>query len=317
MTQTSDSAATILPILHDIAQQTYPKATLYVVATPIGNAGDISLRALHTLSIVDAVACEDTRNTGHLLSRYGLSKNLIAAHQHNEREVAQKLIARLQAGERIALVSDAGTPAVSDPGARIVDAVRNAGLRIIPLPGASAAIAALSASGLLDEQFHFAGFLPAKAKQRDTALAKLKSLTAAIIFYEAPHRITETVAALTASFDGTRQIVFARELSKLFEEIHRCPLSEAVAWVSADQNRQKGEYVIVLEGAAIDTDDDAQEALRVLHILLQQCSVKQAAALAAQITGQKKNALYELALQMHNADHNELDSGSDRVQENH
>lgn len=307
MTQTFDCAATILPILHDIAQQTYPVATLYVVATPIGNAGDISLRALHTLRIVDAVACEDTRNTGHLLSRYGLSKNLIAAHQHNEREVAEKLILRLQAGERIALVSDAGTPAVSDPGARIVDAVRNAGLRIIPLPGASAAITALSASGLLDDQFHFVGFLPAKAKQRDTALAKLQTSTAAIIFYEAPHRITETVAALAASFDATRQIVFARELSKLFEEIHRCPLSEAVAWVSADPNRQKGEYVIVLEGASIDTDSDAQEALRVLQILLQECSVKQAATLAAQITGQKKNALYELALQMQNASNNDSD----------
>lgn len=301
MTQTTDSTSTILPILHDIAQQTYPEATLYVVATPIGNAGDISLRALHTLSIVDAVACEDTRNTGHLLSRYGLSKNLIAAHQHNEREVAEKLIHRLQAGERIALVSDAGTPAVSDPGARIVDAVRKAGLRIIPLPGASAAITALSASGLLDEQFHFFGFLPAKAKQRDTALSKLQGLTAAIIFYEAPHRISETVAALAASFDPARQIIFARELSKLFEEIHRCPLSEAVAWIGADQNRQKGEYVIVLEGAAIAVNSDTQEALRILKILMQECSVKQAATIAAQITGQKKNALYELALQMKNA----------------
>lgn len=301
MTQTTDSTSTILPILHDIAQQTYPEATLYVVATPIGNAGDISLRALHTLSIVDAVACEDTRNTGHLLSRYGLSKNLIAAHQHNEREVAEKLIHRLQAGERIALVSDAGTPAVSDPGARIVDAVRKAGLRIIPLPGASAAITALSASGLLDEQFHFFGFLPAKAKQRDTALSKLQGLTAAIIFYEAPHRISETVAALAASFDPARQIIFARELSKLFEEIHRCPLSEAIAWIGADQNRQKGEYVIVLEGAAIAVNSDTQEALRILKILMQECSVKQAATIAAQITGQKKNALYELALQMKNA----------------
>lgn len=310
MTQTTDSTATILPILHDpilrdrvlhdIVQQTYPVATLYVVATPIGNAGDISLRALHTLSIVDAVACEDTRNTGHLLSRYGLSKNLIAAHQHNEREVADKLIARLQAGERIALVSDAGTPAVSDPGARIVDAVRTAGLRIIPLPGASAAITALSASGLLDEQFHFVGFLPVKAKQRDASLAKLQNLSAALIFYEAPHRISETVAALTVHFDPARQIVFARELSKLFEEIHRCPLSEAVAWLDADSHRQKGEFVILLEGASIAADDDSQEATRILQILLQACSVKQAATLAAQITGQKKNALYERALQMKN-----------------
>jgi 16S rRNA (cytidine1402-2'-O)-methyltransferase len=318
MTQTTDHAATVLPILHDpilrdIAQQTYPVATLYVVATPIGNAGDISLRALHTLSIVDAIACEDTRNTGHLLARYGLAKNLIAAHQHNEREVADKLIARLQAGERIALVSDAGTPAVSDPGARIVDAVRKAGLRIMPLPGASAAITALSASGLLDAQFHFVGFLPAKARQRDTCLARLQNLCATLIFYEAPHRICETVAALAAHFDGARQIVFARELSKLFEEIHRCPLSQAVAWIGAEPQRQKGEFVILLEGASIVADDDTQEATRILRILLQDCSVKQAAALAAQITGQKKNALYERALQMKNADDDNNDNDSENA----
>ena len=169
MTQPSSSAPTssVMSFMHEVAQQIYPASTLYVVATPIGNAGDITLRALHVLAIADAVACEDTRNTAHLLTRYGLSKNLIAAHQHNEREVADKLIARLQAGQRVALVSDAGTPAVSDPGARIVDAVRNAGLRVMPLPGASAAISALSASGLLSERFYFVGFLPAKAGQRE------------------------------------------------------------------------------------------------------------------------------------------------------
>lgn len=284
----------------DIAQQIYPPATLYVVATPIGNAGDITLRALHTLSIVDAVACEDTRNTGHLLTRYGLSKNLIAAHQHNEREVADKLIARLQAGERIALVSDAGTPAVSDPGARIVDAVRNAGLRVVPLPGASAAVTALSASGLLNDHFYFVGFLPAKAKQRDMALNSLKHIAATMMFYEAPHRIAETVGALAAVFEPTRKIVFARELTKLFEETHRCALSEAVAWIAADAHRQKGEFVILLEGASAAGDQDELEAMRVLTILLQECSVKQAANLAAQITGQKKNTLYERALQMKN-----------------
>lgn len=301
MTETSNSLSTILPIMHDVSNQTYPPATLYVVATPIGNAGDISLRALHTLSIVDAVACEDTRNTGHLLTRYGLSKNLIAAHQHNEREVADKLISRLQAGERIALVSDAGTPAVSDPGARIVDAVRNAGLRVIPLPGASAAVTALSASGLLNDQFYFVGFLPAKAKQRESVLFSLQAVAATMVFYEAPHRIAETVAALAAAFEPTRHIVFARELTKLFEETHRCTLAEAVAWINADANRQKGEFVVLLEGAPSAGDQDQIEAERILGILLQECSVKQAAALAAQITGQKKNSLYERALQMRDA----------------
>lgn len=291
-------APTFLPILHEVSQQLYPPATLYVVATPIGNAGDITLRAINVLSLVDAVACEDTRNTGHLLTRYGLSKELIAAHEHNEREVAGRLIERLQLGQRIALVSDAGTPAVSDPGARIVDAVRAAGLRVMPLPGPSAAVTALSASGLVNDQFHFAGFLPSKAKQRDTALQRLTGLAATLVLYEAPHRIVETIEALLKAFGPTRQIVFARELSKLFEEIHRCPLGEAPAWLAADANRQKGEFVILVEGATDAATDSDAEADRILTILLAECSLKQAAALAAQITGQKKNALYERALRM-------------------
>ena len=285
-----------LPLMDEVARQAYPASTLYVLATPIGNFADITLRALHVLALVDAVACEDTRNTGHLLTRYGLSKHLVAAHQHNEREVAGKLIARLQAGERIALVSDAGTPAVSDPGARIVDAVRAAGLRVMPLPGPSAAIAALSASGLVCDQFHFVGFLPAKARQRELALQQLSTAAPTLIFYEAPHRIVETVAALVAAFGGQRQIVFARELTKLFEEIHRCRLSDAAAWVAADAHRQKGEYVLLLEGAPPAADADDAEAERVLRILLAECPLRQAAALAAQITGHKKNALYERAL---------------------
>ena len=287
-----------LPIMTEAAQQVYPSATLYVVATPIGNVTDISLRALHVLTLVNAVACEDTRNTGHLLTRFGLSKPLIAAHQHNEREVAQTLIARLQAGERIALVSDAGTPAVSDPGARIVDAVRAAGLRVMPLPGASAAVTAISASGLLNDQFYFVGFLPAKAKQRDNVLQGLRTVGATMVFYEAPHRILDCAAALAAVFEPQRQVVFARELTKLFEEIHRCPLSEAVAWIKADAHREKGEFVVLLEGAAKAEDAQDAEAERILNILLAECSVKQAASLAAQITGRKKNALYERALQI-------------------
>ncbi|MBS0309501.1 MAG: 16S rRNA (cytidine(1402)-2'-O)-methyltransferase [Proteobacteria bacterium] len=282
----------------EVAQQNYPTATLYVLATPIGNVGDISLRALHVLRLVDAVACEDTRNTAQLLARYGLSKELLAAHEHNERAVADKLIARLQAGQRIALVSDAGTPAVSDPGARIVDAVRAAGLRVVPLPGASAALAALSASGLLNDRFHFAGFLPAKAGQRDAELAELQHITATLVLYEAPHRIVDTVTALAAIFGPARQIVLARELTKLFEEIHRCTLGEASAWLTADAHRQKGEFVLLVEGASSDGDADMREAERILGVLLEECSVKQAAALAARITGMKKNALYERALQL-------------------
>jgi 16S rRNA (cytidine1402-2'-O)-methyltransferase len=298
MIQPASSLSAISPVMHDVSQQTYPVSALYVLATPIGNAGDITLRALHVLALADAIACEDTRNTAHLLTRYGLSKTLIAAHQHNEREVAEKLIARLKAGERIALVSDAGTPAVSDPGARIVDAAIAAGLRIIPVPGASAAIAALSASGMVNDQFHFVGFLPAKARQREAVLSALRTSPASLIFYEAPHRIIETVVTLTQTFGPTRQIVLARELTKLFEEIHRCELSEAAAWLAQHPHRRKGEFVIMLEGAPDATDADTAEAERILAILLSECSVKQAAALAAQITGQKKNALYERALQM-------------------
>ncbi|MES2535346.1 MAG: 16S rRNA (cytidine(1402)-2'-O)-methyltransferase [Pseudomonadota bacterium] len=296
MTHSSSSSPSASPIMHEVSQQIYPASALYVLATPIGNASDITLRGLHVLSIADAIACEDTRNTSHLLTRYGLSKTLIAAHQHNEREVADKLVARLRAGERIALVSDAGTPAISDPGARIVDAVLAAGLRVIPIPGASAAITALSASGLVSDRFYFVGFLPAKARQRDTVLTSLLNVSATLVFYEAPHRIVETASALMEVFEPARQIVFARELTKLFEEIHRCPLSEAAAWLAADAHRQKGEFVILLEGAATVADDNDVEATRVLTILLAECSVKQAASLAAQITGKKKNALYEQAL---------------------
>lgn len=305
MTDSAADAGAIVTIMHDVAQQTFPAATLYVVATPIGNTGDISLRALHLLTIADAVACEDTRNTGHLLSRYGLSKPLIAAHQHNEREVAERLIVRLQQSERIALVSDAGTPAVSDPGARIVDTIRAAGLCVVPLPGACAVIAALSASGLLNDGFHFIGFLPTKAGQRETMLAGLTSVRGTLMFYEAPHRIQETTAALAAAFSPERQIVFARELTKLFEEIHRCALADACDWLVQNATRRKGEFVILLEGAATDTDGHQAESDRILSILLEECPVKQAATLAARITGQKKNALYDRALKL-NAAGNEL-----------
>ncbi|BEV18016.1 16S rRNA (cytidine(1402)-2'-O)-methyltransferase [Herbaspirillum sp. DW155] len=294
MNQNSSVAASIL---QDAAQQSYPVSALYVLATPIGNVCDITLRGLHVLAIADAVACEDTRNTSQLLQRYGLSKQLLATHEHNEREAAAKIVERLQAGQRVALVSDAGTPAVSDPGARVVDAVRAAGFQVIALPGASAAVTALSASGLSDARFYFVGFLPAKTRQRETALQELVAVQAALVFYEAPHRIVETVQSMLQVFGPTRQIVLARELTKLFEHIHRCPLGEALAWLEQDPNRQRGEFVVLLEGAQPVEGEDA-EGERVLRILLEELPVKQAAALAAQITGQKKNALYERALQI-------------------
>jgi 16S rRNA (cytidine1402-2'-O)-methyltransferase len=298
MSESQPSQIAQLPVIHEAAQQSYPTATLYVVATPIGNVTDITLRALHLLALADVVACEDTRKTGALLGRFGMHKQMLAAHQHNEREVADKLVARLQAGERVALVSDAGTPAVSDPGARIVDAVRAAGLRVVPLPGPSAAVAALSAAGLVNDRFYFVGFLPTKAKQREAELAELARVPATLVFYEAPHRIDECVQALADAFEPTRQVVFARELTKLFEEIHRCPLGEAMAWVKADANRERGEFVVLVEGATQATDAADAEAERILQILLSECSVKQAASLAAQITGLKKNALYDRALQL-------------------
>lgn len=299
MNQRSTSALATLAVLNDVTLQSYPRSALYVLATPIGNVCDITLRALHVLGLVDAVACEDTRNTGHLLTRYCVSKPLMAAHEHNEREVADKIIARLRAGERIALVSDAGTPTVSDPGAHIVEAVRNAGLRVLPLPGASAAVTALSASGLVNDSFYFAGFLPAKSKQRENALAGLINLTSTLVLYEAPHRIVETMDALLLAFGPARQIVLARELTKQFEEIHRCPLADAPAWLAQDSHRQRGEFVLLIEAApTVDDGEDDAEADRVLRILLAELPLKQAAALAAQLTGQKKNTLYERALSM-------------------
>lgn len=299
--QTSSLLSKLLaPLSDEVARQQFPAGALYVVGTPIGNIGDISLRALHVLELVDAVACEDTRNTGQLLKRYGLSKPLMTTHQHNEVIAGQRIIERLRQGQRIALISDAGTPAVSDPGARVVDAVLSAGFSAIPIAGPSAAIAALCASGLTIEGFHFIGFLPPKEAQRASALQSLVDSTATLIFYEAPHRIVDTVSTLRQLFGDERRLVIARELSKLFEQIHRCSLAEAGDWLSADPNRQRGEFVLVLEGKSVG-DPDAEaliEARRLLSILLEACPVSQAATLAAKISGLKKNTLYAIALEI-------------------
>ena len=273
------------------------KNVLYVVATPIGNLQDITLRALEVLKQADLIAAEDTRVTGNLLKHFGIAAKLISVREHNEQAGALKIIDALRSGHAVALVTDAGTPAVSDPGARVVAAVRAAGLTVIPIPGANAAVTALSAAGFNTPHFLFYGFLPAKGGERRTALQSLLALPYTLVFYEAPHRVADTIADLVTVFGETREIVFARELTKTFEEIHACPLSEATAWVAADPNRERGEYVLIVSGAA-EQEKSAVETQRVLEVLLSELSVKQAAKLAAQITGEKKNYLYDLALKL-------------------
>ena len=249
------------------------------------------------LKQADLIAAEDTRVTGNLLKHFGIVAKLISVREHNEQAGALKIIDALRAGHAVALVTDAGTPAVSDPGARVVAAVRAAGLTVIPIPGANAAVAALSAAGFNTPHFLFYGFLPAKGGERRTALLSLLTLPYTLVFYEAPHRVVDTVADLVTVFGNTREIVFARELTKTFEEIHACVLSEANAWLAADTNRERGEYVLIVSEAA-EQEKSAVEIQRVLEILLAELPVKQAAKLAAQITGEKKNALYELALKI-------------------
>ncbi|WP_341274848.1 16S rRNA (cytidine(1402)-2'-O)-methyltransferase [Rhodocyclus gracilis] len=270
---------------------------LYLAATPIGNLGDITQRTLDILRAVPWIAAEDTRHSAPLLARFGAKGKLIACHQHNEEAAAAHLIARLAAGESVAYVSDAGTPAISDPGARLVARVRDAGFRVVPLPGACAAVTAFSAAGFADERFLFYGFLPAKAGQRDDALRALQSTPCALIFYEAPHRILDTVTALANVLGGEREVLLARELTKLFEQLHVCRLDEAHAWLSADADRQRGEFVIAVASARADTAADDAESERVLSLLLADgLPVKQAAKLAHAITGAPRNALYQRAL---------------------
>ena len=275
-----------------------PRATLYVLATPIGNLGDIGLRALEVLKSVDAIAAEDTRVTGLLLAHYGITKRLIPVHEHNERLAAGKVLALLGAGQSLALTSDAGTPAISDPGALLVAAVRSAGFPVKPVPGPNAAIAALSASGFTAPHFLFYGFLPERAAARRKALAPLAKLPFTLVFYEAPHRIAESVADLRAVLGAARRIVLARELTKLFETMHACSLAEVEAWLAADPNRRKGEFVLIVEGADEGKALDTGSAQRTLAILLDALPLKQAVGVAVKIAGGKRNELYKLALAM-------------------
>ncbi len=272
---------------------------LYVVATPIGNLSDITLRALEILKSVDAIAAEDTRHTSGLLSHFGIAKKLIAVHEHNEHQSAEKLLALLLAGQNIALVTDAGTPAVSDPGAIVVDLVRKAGIKVVPIPGASAVIAALSASGISQNGFLFYGFLPASGSARRKALEILKAQAVTLVFYEAPHRIIESVVDMAAVLGAERRITIAREITKTFETIYSCELSKAEAWLQADANQQRGEFVLLVEAAAIkDAAEIPEDTVRVLKLLLADLPLKQAVQLTTEITGEKKNVLYELALSL-------------------
>jgi 16S rRNA (cytidine1402-2'-O)-methyltransferase len=269
---------------------------LYVVATPIGNLGDITLRALDTLKGVDRVAAEDTRVSGQLLAHFNISKPMASIREHNEREAADKVIAWIAAGEAVAYVSDAGTPAVSDPGARLVAAVRAAGLTVVPIPGVSAVTTALSAAGVESGSWLFHGFLPPKSGARKTQLQTLAALPVALVFYEAPHRIVETLADMAAVLDNTRQVTLARELTKRFESIVTLPLRDAPAWLAADPNHVRGEFVVIVHPPVVSEVVVDAEAMRVLAVLQGALPPTLAAKLASQITGRSKAELYKMSL---------------------
>ena len=271
--------------------------TLYVVATPIGNLRDITLRALEVLKSVDSIAAEDTRVTQKLLSHHGIHSKLFALHGNNEHEAASRLIALLSEGKSVALVSDAGTPGISDPGTLAVSQVREANFCVVPVPGPSAAIAAIAASGMRASSFCFHGFLPARKGDREKTLAELSRQTGLLVFYEAPHRIVESVQSMAAVFGGERRIGIARELTKLFEQIYVCTLDEAGVWLQKDENRRRGEFVLLVEGCdgAVQSPDDSG---RVLKLLLHELPLKLAVKLTAEITGARKNSLYQRALEL-------------------
>lgn len=272
---------------------------LYLVATPIGNLGDMTPRAIEVLNSVDVIAAEDTRHSGKLLQHFGIKCPCLAYHEHNERQMCDKLVQRLQAGEQIALISDAGTPLVSDPGYHLVRAARQAGLQVVPVPGACALIAALSVSGLASDRFVYEGFLPAKSTARRQRLEALVDDARTLIFYESTHRIESSLADMAAIFGGQRQAVVARELTKRFETIHGDSLSALQAWLAADPDQHKGEFVVLVQGAVkVEAAAVDAETVRVLSILMQELPLKQAAALAAKISGQKKNELYRLGLSL-------------------
>jgi 16S rRNA (cytidine1402-2'-O)-methyltransferase len=269
---------------------------LYLVATPIGNLQDLSLRALDVLRRVDSIAAEDTRVTSRLLAHHGIGTPTFALHAHNERAGADRVVGLLSQGKNVALVSDAGTPGISDPGAIVARAAREAGYRVIPIPGASSLTAALSVAGMEEDSVLFRGFLPAKSGARRAAIAELRDLTSTLVFLEAPHRVLECIEdlALELAGDQPRRIVIARELTKLFESVHECALAEAASWLREDANRQRGEFVLLVSGNAAGPSDNDWE--RILGILLDDLPLAQAVRLTCQITGEKRKVVYEKAL---------------------
>lgn len=273
--------------------------TLYIVATPIGNLDDISMRALATLKGVDLIAAEDTRHTSKLLQHFAITTPLKPCHDHNEREQQDYLIRLLQEGKDIALVSDAGTPLISDPGFHLVKQAQQQAIKVVPIPGACAVIAAISAAGLPSDRFSFEGFLPAKTTARKNTLEALKQESRTLVFYEAPHRLLESVMDCAEIFGQDRIAVLARELTKTFETIKQLPLGEMVAWIESDANQQRGECVLLIAPwKAPEEEALNQEAVRILTLLLAELPVKQAASLAAEITGERKNKLYQYALEI-------------------
>ena len=276
-----------------------PLGSLYVVATPIGNLDDISTRALTILRSVALIAAEDTRHSARLMQHFGICTPLAACHEHNERDQGGRFLARLLAGDDVALISDAGTPLISDPGYHLVRQARAAGIAVVPVPGACALIAALSAAGLPSDRFIFEGFLPAKAAGRRARLEQVKEEPRTLIFYEAPHRILECLQDMQSVFGDERPALLARELTKTFETLKGMPLAELAGWVAADSNQQRGECVVLVAGWQAPEGDEAvsAEAMRVLNLLLAEMPLKRAAALAAEITGVRKNLLYQVALE--------------------
>ena len=292
----STSFARALQAAQDAAgAQQHPTHTLYVVATPIGNLADISLRALHVLGLVDAIACEDTRHTRQMLQAYGLERptqQLLAVHQHNEAEAAQSVLDRLAQGERVAYVSDAGTPAISDPGARLVRAVRAAGHRVLPLPGASSITTLLSASGMTGDGFVFSGFLPNKAAERQQAVQAIAQEGRAVLLLEAPHRMAALAEALAVL--GSREVTVGRELTKQFEQIVTLAAQDLPAWMAERPEHQRGEFVLLVHDQPVVVAN--AEGERILRCLLPELPLKTAVKLAAEISGEPRNALYERAL---------------------
>ncbi len=271
---------------------------LYIVATPIGNLSDIPQRALQTFAEVDLIAAEDTRHSGLLLSHYGIKKPFFALHDHNEQEKAQVLVEKLKNGTHIALISDAGTPLISDPGFHLVRQCREAGIKVVPLPGACAAITALCASGIASDRFCFEGFLPAKSKARKDKLESLLEEERTLIFYESTHRILETLADMQEVLGEDRYVVLAREITKTWETIVGDRLSALRQWLSEDANRTKGEMVVIVEGKA-KLDKEAEfsaQAIKALRLISQELPLKKAAAIVAELYGYKKNALYQFGL---------------------